>query len=810
MGTLIRDLRFALRMVRKSPGFSVTVILLLGLGIGATTAVYSVVSAVLLRPLPYVESDRIINIWETDPPMMHGTASAPNYLDWKRQSTVFESMAAFTYGELNLAGEGDPERLVALRVSPDFFGLLGARPRLGRSFAPDEARAGRDNVVILSHGLWKRRYGGDPDIVGRTIELSGRRSEVVGVMPEGFRTPLSIIEPTVWVPLVLGKTALAHRDAHYLFVLARLKRSRTVAAARSEMGAIARALGRLYPDTNRTRGVGLERIQELMVEDVRPALLVLLAAVALVLLIACANIASLLLVRATEREPEVAIRLALGASRPALVRQFVVENALLSLMGGAVGLLLALWITDLLVAGLPDSLRLMTEIGVDAKVAAFALALSLLVSLVFGLVPAIHAAGGEVSAALREAGSRASASRRRNRVRDVLVVAEIALCLTLTVGATLLARSYRNLRGTQLGFDPEHVVTMAIARPRTTGVYESDPTFDPDRTRSFFARLIARVDALPGVESVGLINYLPLTHANINGDFAIEGRPWRGSGRPVTEYLTASPGFFEAMGMPLRAGRRFTTADVASSRPVAVVNETMARRFFSGESPIGKRMKIEWAGDVWREIVGVVADVRRRSPGRPPSPETYVPFAQRPVSSVSLVVRGRGDPLPLVPSVRRAVAALDSAQAVAAVRTLEHVVDDSVARQRFSTVLLGLFAAAALFLAIIGVYGVVSYQVSQRTHEIGVRVALGARESDIWKLVVGAGARLAALGVAVGLVATLGASRLVRSLLYGVGPTDPATYAAVALLVTGVALLASYLPARRAARIDPMLALRIE
>jgi putative ABC transport system permease protein len=807
MGTILGDLRFGFRMIKKNPAFSAFVILLQAVGIGATASVYSIVDGVLIRPLPYTEPDHIINIWETDPPVMQGTVSAPNFLDWKRQATAFEQMSAFAYETLNLSGDGEPERLTAFRVSPEYFSLLGASPAAGRSFSSEEAKVGRDDVVILSHELWSRRYAGDRGIIGRAIKLNGRSCNVIGVMPKGFRAPLSSIEPSAWVPLAFGKSELESRGDHYLFVLARLKAAKTLPAATSEMEAIARSLSHQYPDTNRTRGVGLESLRELTVEGVRPALLILMGAVVLVLLIACANVANLLLARATARRAEFAIRGALGASRGVLVRQLLVESAVLGVLGGGAGLLLALWMTDLALAFLPPGFRLASEIAIDGKVAALSLALSLVTSLVFGLVPALQTAGGDISGALREAGARASAGRSRARAHDALVVAEIAFSLTLAVGATLLIRSYRNLRQLDLGFDPGHVVAVAISIPEASWGGQGLATSAEEKARDLFDRLLERIEGMSGIDSVGLVNLLPLDHFSSNGDFAIEGRPWTGPGHPVTENLSASAEYFRTMGMALRAGRSFTKSDVASSLPVAIVNETMARRFWPSESPIGKRIKLDWAGGEWREVVGVVADVRRRSVRRPAEPETYVPFSQRPVLSATLVVRTSGEPLQAVASIRRELAALDGAQAMTSAKTLERIVDDSLAQQRFSTVLLGLFAAAALLLAVMGIYGVVSYQVSQRTREIGIRMALGAEQADIWKLIVGAGAKLAVGGVALGLAATLVLSSLLRSLLFGIGATDASTFAAVALLVTCVAILASYIPAWKAARIDPLFAL---
>ena len=810
MESLLRDVHFGLRMIVRAPGLTAAVVLLLGLGVGATTAVFTVVDRVMLRPLPYPHADRLVSIWETDPPVSQSPASAPDYLDWKAQSESFDAMAAYGFVALTFTGDGDPERLWAQRVSGEFFSLLGATPGAGRSFLPDDAQEGHDAVVVLSHALWARRYHADPSVVGRQIILSGRSHTVIGVMPRGFRAPPSFSEEAAWVPLVFSKSDLEERGSHSFPVLARLKADHTLESARAEMESFALAFAQQYPETHRTRGVRVERLQQTLVAQARSSWMVLLAAVATLLLIACANIASLLLVRATVRQTEVAVRLALGASRGALVRQFLVESALLSLVGGGAGLLLALWLTDLIAAGLPNRLRQMTEISVDARVCAVALFVSLLTALVFGLVPALTTANAEVAMVLRQCGNRSGTGRRPIRVRNALVVTEIALSLVLTVGATLLAETYLRLRQVDLGFDPHDVVAMDVSVSEPSDPGEPDTSAGSSGALVFFESVLSRIEALPGVQAAGLVNFLPLDGSNTNGDFSLEGIDLIGEGHPVSEYLVVSPGYFTALGQSVREGRAFTPADVHSSEPVAIINETMARRYWSKESSLGKRIKLGWGDEPYRTIVGVVADVRRFAIGQPAVPETYLPFAQHPITGASLVVRTPGDPLPIVASIRRELSALDSRQAVADVRPMERIVELTVLDQRFSTALLGVFAILALALATIGLYGVVSYQVKQRAHEIGVRIALGARETDIFRLIVGAGAKLAAAGIAVGLFAAYVAAEFLAGSVYGVGEVNPVSLGLAAGLLIGVALAASYLPARRAARVDPMSALRME
>ncbi|HJU89705.1 MAG TPA: ABC transporter permease [Gemmatimonadaceae bacterium] len=813
---LRRDIHYAFRSLGRARAFSIASICALALGIGATAAVFSVVNGVLLRPLPYKDPDRLVVV------LHEGTqpVAVANFIDWQRESRSFERMGAADYWTPNLAGTETPEKVWALKLTPDVFPLLGVQPARGRVFLPDEDQPGRDRVVVLSHSLWQRRYGADPAIVGREMVLNGQTYTIIGVMPESFRfAPFWATRAELWVPNSLADR-LGRRGGNSLRVFARLRPGVTLAQARAEMATITARLEREYPGTN--RNVMVVPLTERVLGGVRPALLILLGAVAFVLLIACANVAHLLLARAAARRREMAVRTTLGASPLRIVQQCLAEGLLLSLAGGLLGMLLARVGVGTLLSLAPSDLPRLEMVRLDSRVLGVAMGVALLTGLVFGIIPAVKALRAELGESLREGERGSTEGIARNRARSTLIVSEFALALVLLVGAGLMMRTFVKLRAIDPGFDPRNVVTMVVP---IAGTAQQEPA----RRAPFFSTVLERVAAVPGVESASAINHLPLAGDYWGYPFWIEGRPTPKPGEGQGgAYRVVMADYFETMRIPLVHGRGIQASDRMDSPPVVVVNETLARRFWPGEDAVGKRLTLDNPTDpeppVWRTVVGVAKDTRESDWTGEIWNEMYTPYLQNRqylesegahVAYMTLVVRRecaaeRCDASVLVPAVRDALSSIDRAVPLAEIQTMEQVVSAAKSDTRFYLTLLGAFAVVALLLAAVGIYGVMSYSVSRRTHEIGIRIALGAQPHNVLGLVIGQGMTLAIVGAVAGLAAALALSRLMSTLLYGVQATDALTFTLVVLVLVGVALLASYLPARRATRTDPLAALRHE
>ncbi len=795
---MMNDLRYTFRTLIKTPGFTAVAILTLALGIGANTAIFSVVNAVLLRPLPYQEPGQLIRLWQSRrlPPAPHGPVSPPAFADWRRENHSFERLAAFCGGHANLTGDAEPARLESLRVSADFFAALRVTPQFGRAFLPGEDRAGAGRVAVLSDALWRRRFAADPKAVGRTLTLDNESYAVVGVLPAQFRFAG---DAQVFLPLTFNGDEGANRGAHFLSVVGRLKPGVSLAQASTELTALAGRLGQEYAE-DKDWSVALLPMQEEVVGAMRTPLFILLGAVAFVLLIACANVANLLLTKASARQKEIAIRAALGANRTRIIRQLLVESVTLSLGGGVLGWLFAYWGLDLLRYVAADHLPRAQEVGLDARVLGFTLLVSALTGIVFGLAPAWQAARLDMNERLKE-GGRGAASERRNHTRGLLVISEVALSLVLLIGAGLLLKSLASLRAVDPGFRPGNVLTLQLSLPETR--YARN-----EQRGAFVAEAVRRLEALPGVRAAGAASSLPLSGGMNSYSFEIEG-----GGAPAGEHLSAeqdsvTPNYFAALGMTLVRGRLFTAQDRASAQPVVVINETVARRFFPNQDPLGRRITI--AGPDPGAIVGIVRDVKQYALDRESPPHIYSPQSQKPDTDVTLFVRADGPPMNLASAARAAILGVDHDQPVSEVQPLERVLNDSVAQRRLTLWLLGAFALVALLLAAVGIYGVVAYSVARRTPEIGIRLALGAQRSDVLAMVFKQGMALTLIGIALGLAGAFALTRFLSTLLFGVAAADPATFALVSLALAVVASLACLIPARRATKVDPLAALRRE
>ncbi len=811
MNELYQDLRYGLRTLSKSPGFATVAVLTLAIGIGANTAIFSFVNGVLLRPLPYGEPDRIVRVLEKPPGGGRNGISTLNYLDWQKDNTVFDYMAAQTGGSVTLTGVKEPVQLRGARVSPHYFDIFGIQPALGRTFAADEDQVGKEHVAVLSHALWDSQFGGDPGVVGRSISLDGIPHTVIGVLPAGGAFDRAYAQ--IWRPLAFEPENMT-RNFHWFGSFARLKRGVTLKQAIAQMDTIGARIARDYPDSNKGWGVTIDLFADTVVgTQLRQSLYVLLSAVGMVLLIGCANLANLTLARGSAREREVAIRASIGAGRWRLVRQFLTENVLLSVCGGILGLALGFALKAALMAALPPfSLPREADVAIDTRVLLFTLTLAVFTGIIFGLAPALQATRPNLAGCMKE-GGRGSSSGHRQRVRGVLVITEVALAFVLLTGAGLLIRSFFRMQQVDTGFDSTNVLTAGLPIP--------DKRFpDPARLNAYLREVVGRVGTIPGVRDVALTSALPM-------DGWGYGMPFQRADKPIVDranrracfFKMVSASYFRTLGLRLRKGRTLADQDAKGTPTVAVINETMVRLYFKGEDPLGKRIlvqeivpgKAQLGPEIPWEVVGVIADEKVDNlGGRGDNPGMYVSNQQSPIFSQALVLRAAMEPSRLKQALARAVHEIDKDQTLTDVKTLDQIKSESTASNRLQSMLLSVFAAIAVLLAAIGIYGVISYSVEQRTHEMGIRAALGASKGDLLRLILRSGMLLAGIGLVLGFAGALGLTRLLANLLFGVGERDPLTIAAVAVILTSVATLACYIPARRATKVDPMVALRYE
>lgn len=812
---MFRDIRYAVRMLAKNPGVCLIAVLTLALGIGANTAIFSVVSAVLLNPLPYEQPDRLVSLWANVPEHGQWRVSPANFLDWKKQNTVFADVVAFGGSAMSLTGDGEPEQLSGTVITDGYFQVVGAHPMVGRAFLPEEYQPGKDQVVILGYGLWQRRYGGDPNVINRAVTLDGNSYTVVGVMPPGIYparpTPAGHIDfgektQDYWRPMSNFGEVASYRSAHIHGVLARLKAGVTIDQARAEMNTIAARLAQEYEE-DKGEGIIVSPFINEVVGNVRPALVTLLVAVGLVLLIACANIAGLLLAQHAARTKEIAIRAALGAGRARLVRQFFVEGMLLSLAGTIAGLTVAQLGLKVLLKFVPQQIPRLAQVGLDWRVLGFTLLLSLITCLLFGLVPAWHASKPDLQTALEQSGRTSGPGAARLRFRQLLVVFQVSMAVMLVIGAGLLIKSFWLLHGVDPGFKVERVLSAGVNIPGSKYPKPTD-------INNFFNQLHERLSAIPGVESA-TIAYDPPLISNWVDSFEIEGRVDATENR--ANFIPVGPDYFNTVGAQIVRGRGFTPQDDQDHRGAAIVNEAFVRQYFPNEDPLGRTFKPSPPRRIWKkqkltsfEIVGVARDVRFAGLSKASEPAYYLPASQAPLGDMTVLMRTTNDPASAVTALRQAVWSIDPDQPIADVKTLEQMVSESIAQPRLNMLLMMLFGALALLLSAVGIYGLLSYAVTQRTQELGIRMALGANVGDVLKLVLKQGMFLALIGEAIGLAGAFALTRLMRGLLFGVTPTDTSIFAGVVLVLTLTALLACWIPARRATKVDPLVALRYE
>jgi putative ABC transport system permease protein len=815
--TVVQDMKYAVRMLRSSPSFTAVAILTLALGIGANTAIFSVIDSVLLRPLPYQDPTGLVMVWENNSqhPDPHNTVSPPDFLDWQRRNSVFAEMAALFDQRANLTGNGVPQEVVLQDVSANFFSVLGVSPILGPGFTAENGQKGHDDVVILSYGFWRERFAGDPAIVGKTVVLNGHPQTIVGVVPQNFSWfikdgSFTGAKPQMWSPFVFPASFSDRKDVgRFLTVVARLKPGATVPQAQSQMSSIAARIAEEYPDFNGYWGANVVSVRDQISGDLRPALLILFGAVAFVLLIACANVSSLLLARAAAREREIAVRTAIGASPWRIARQLLTESVLLALIGGGIGVALAVWGTNFLLAASPENLLDLRSIPIDWRVLAFAAGATLLAGLLFGFLPSYISAHSGISETLKEGGRGSSAGRRRRFARSAFVVAQMCLALVLLAGSGLLIRSFVRLVGVDPGFDASHLLTFKVSLPSSK--YGKDAA-----CLAFFRQLLTRISALPGVLSVSMNTFPPFSGLGSATGVHVLSQPERSlMDLPVAAVRVIGKDYFPTMQIPLHSGRTFNEQELTEERHVVIINQAFADQYLKGVNPLGQKAVIymkslEESKNTPSEIIGVVGDVRQMSLDTPAEPTVYWPHPELVISEMTIVVRTTNDPLALVSAVRSELQQMDPEQPMAAIATMDQLLAGSLSRSRFTMLVLGVFAALALLLACVGIYGVIAYSVTQRTQEFGIRMALGANRRDVLRLVLAQGTRLTLLGIGLGIVAAIIVTRLMATLLYGVSATDPLTFTAVALLLALVALAACYIPARRATRVDPIVALRYE
>jgi putative ABC transport system permease protein len=800
MGTLLQDLRYGMRMLFKRRVFAVVALVTLGLGIGANTAIFSVVNAVLLRPLPFKDSDRLVVVFEKTGNGSRDYISQPNLQDYRDRSHVFESLTTFIGQSVNLTGTEKPDRVRGGFVTSSFFTMLDTAAAQGRTFLPAEDSQGGERVVVLNHDFWQKRFGGDPSVLGKNLTLNGESYAVVGIMPQGFRFPLDEIE--VWMPAQHWPNYSTLRKDHYSLVFGKLKEGVTIPAAQTEMAGIASQLAQAYPEENQGRGIEIIGMKAMLVEDIRPMLFVLLGAVGFILLIACANIANLLLARGTARWKEVAVRAALGASRTRLIRQFLTETVLLSVMGGVLGLLLAIWGVDLLMSAAPGELPGGQPPGFDLQVLGFTLLVSVLTGFLFGVMPALQLSKPDLYSVLKE-GRGAGEGAGRGRLRALFIISQVSLSVVLLVGAGLLINSFYRLLHTNPGFAPENLLTMEYRLPKNKYAKGEEQW-------EFHRRVVERAKAVPGVQSAAVVMGLPFSGNGGSTIFTLPDRPLPPQGKEPRALLNrAGDSYFETIGIPLLRGRFFTEQDKPGSPMVVLINQAMAQTYWPGQDPIGKQVQIP-EEKITASIIGVVGDAKQFELGERQRPQIYSYYSQSPNIFATLVVKTNVEPMSLADTVRAAVWAVDKDQPVWKIRTVEFLLERNVAPRRFVMTLMAVFAGLALLLTAVGLYGVISYSVSQRTQEIGVRMALGAQARDVLALIIKQGMKLTLVGVLIGVAASFALTRVMASLLYNVSATDPLTFISAALVLACVAFLACYIPARRATKVDPMIALRYE